>query len=65
MNPEPDPVLTIDDVADATGRHYRTVRSWLVADPQRLRGVKRGNRWYIRRSALKEFLDGDEHGATA
>lgn len=53
-----DPVLTIYDVAAETGRHYRTVREWLVADPPLLRGTKRGNRWYIRRSALDEFLGG-------
>lgn len=28
----------------------------MSAEPQVLRGVKRGNRWYIRRSALDEFL---------
>lgn len=53
-----DPVLSVYEVAAETGRHYRTVLGWLTADPQLLRGVKRGRRWYIRRSALTEFLDG-------
>lgn len=53
-----DPVLSVYEVAAETGRHYRTVLAWLNADPQLLRGVKRGRCWYIRRSALTEFLDG-------
>lgn len=56
---EPDPVLTIAEVAKLVGRNYYTVRDWLVADPQLLVGTKRGGRWYIRASAVEEFLRPD------
>lgn len=59
MAADPDPVLSLHEVADLVGRHYLTVRRWLAADPQLLRGTKRGNRWYIRRSAVEEFLGAD------
>lgn len=61
-----DAVLSVREVAQIVDRNYYTVRNWLVADPQVLRGTKRGGRWYIRRSAVKEFLDGPaEHPTTA
>lgn len=57
--PEPsqhDPVLDPHEVAAELRRTYPTVLTYLRSGE--LRGVKRGSRWYVRRSALNEFLDG-------
>jgi len=49
-----DPVLTAHQVADELGVHYQTVRGYILRGE--LRAAKRGNRWFIRRSWLEEFL---------
>lgn len=49
-----DPVLTAREVAEELGVHYQTLRSYII-DGQ-LQAVKRGNRWFIRRSWVDEFL---------
>lgn len=59
----PDVPLSVHEVAKIVNRNYYTVRAWLVADPQILRGTKRGGRWYIRRSAVEEFLGTDDRAA--
>jgi excisionase family DNA binding protein len=49
-----DPVLTAHQVADEIGVHYQTLRKYIL-DGQ-LKAAKRGNRWFIRRSWVEEFL---------
>lgn len=50
-----DEVLTAHDVAARLGVHYKTaLRSYIR--PGALRAVKHGNRWFIRREWLEEFL---------
>jgi excisionase family DNA binding protein len=49
-----DPVLTPHEVADELRVNYETLLDYL--HDGRLRGVKRGRRWFIRRSAVDEFL---------
>lgn len=51
---ETDPVLDPHEVAAELRRTYPTVLTYLRSGE--LRGVKRGSRWYVRRSALNEFL---------
>lgn len=50
-----DPVLTAHQVADVLGEHYKTVLRHIREG--RLRASKQGNRLFIRRSWLDEFLD--------
>lgn len=52
---EADEVLGPVDVARILDVHVQTVRSLIKS--RELRAVKRGNRYYIRRSWLEEFLD--------
>jgi excisionase family DNA binding protein len=49
-----DPVLTAHEVAEEIGVHYQTVRVYIRTGE--LKAAKRGNRWFIRRSWLEEFL---------
>ena len=47
--------LTVEDVADETGRAPSTVRGWLISNA--LRGYKLNNRdWRVPRAALGEYL---------
>lgn len=49
--------LTVEDVADETGRAASTVRGWLIDG--KLRGYKLNDRdWRIPWAALREYLDG-------
>ncbi len=50
-----DPVLNPHEVAEELGRNYETILAMLVRGD--LAGVKRGRRWYVRRSAVDDFLD--------
>lgn len=52
-----DPVLNPHEVAAELGVSYMTVLRSIKRGE--LRAVKRGNRLYIRRSALEAFLDPD------
>jgi excisionase family DNA binding protein len=52
-----DPVLSAREIAEFLGLNYETVLDYLAAG--KLRGVKRGKRWYIRQSALDAFLEPD------
>lgn len=52
-----DPVLSPYEVADELRRNYETVLRMIKRGE--LRAVKRGGRFYIRRSALEAFLDPD------
>ena len=54
-----DPVLTPHEVADELKVHYETVLDYLRGG--QIRGVKRGRRWFVRRSAVEEFLTPDAH----
>lgn len=49
-----DEVLTAHQVAELLGIHYQTLRKYIQRGE--LRAVKRGNRIYIRRSWVEEFL---------
>lgn len=49
-----DPVLTAHQVAEEIGVHYQTLRKYILGG--QLKAAKRGNRWFIRRSWLEEFL---------
>lgn len=49
-----DPVLTLHEVAAEIGVHYQTARDYVLAGE--LKAAKRGNRWFIRRSWVEEFL---------
>lgn len=53
--PAADPVLSPREVAAELGVNYETVLRSIKRGE--LRAVKRGNRFYIRRSALEAFLD--------
>jgi len=50
-----DPVLSAQQVADELGIHVKTLLRTHIR-PGRLPAVKRGNRWFIRRSWLEEYL---------
>lgn len=50
----PDPVITAQQAADEVGVHYQTLRRYVLSGE--LKAVKRGNRWFIRRSWLEAFL---------
>lgn len=52
-----DPVLSPHDIAAELNVPYERVLTHLRLGE--LRGVKRGRHWYVRRSALDEFLDPD------
>jgi excisionase family DNA binding protein len=52
-----DPVLSLQDVASELHLSRRTLERYLRDSV--IRGVKRGGRWYIRRSAVNAFLDPD------
>jgi excisionase family DNA binding protein len=54
---DPDPVLNPHQVADILGCNYETVLRHLRG--RTLDGVKRGNLWYIRQSAVDRFLASD------
>lgn len=57
---EPDPVLTLHDVAEELGRCYHTVLRYVrTPEESGLHGTKQVGRWYVRRSALDAFLDAD------
>ena len=48
--------LTVEDVADETGRSASTVRGWLISGA--LRGYKlNGRDWRVARAALEEYVD--------
>ena len=49
-----DPVHTAHEVADELGIHYQTLRKHMLSG--RMQAVKRGNRWFIRRSWVEAFL---------
>lgn len=49
-----DPVHTAHEVAEQLGVHYQTLRKYILAGE--LKAVKRGNRWFIRRSWVEAFL---------
>lgn len=49
-----DPVLNAHEVAEELGVHYKTVLKYIRAGE--LRVAKRGNRLFIRRSWVEEFL---------
>ena len=49
-----DPVYTAHQVAAELGVHYQTLRKYILAG--QLKAAKRGNRWFIRRSWVEEFL---------
>ncbi len=51
---DPDPVLTPHDVADILRRDYETVLDALNSGD--LLGAKKRGRWYIRSSAVDDFL---------
>ncbi len=59
----PDPVLNPQQVADELGVTVHTVREWLRLGE--LPGAKRGNRWFIRRSAVETFLQPETCHAVA
>lgn len=50
-----DPVLTAHQCAAELGVHYQTLRKYIRAGE--LRAAKRGNRLFIRRSWVDEFLN--------
>ncbi len=52
-----DPVLSPREVAQVLDRHYETVVRLIRRGE--LPAAKRGGRYYIRRSALEEFLNPD------
>ena len=55
--------LTVDEVADETGRAPSTVRGWLISGA--LRGYKFNNfGWRVPRAALREYLDTRSNQAT-
>lgn len=54
--------LTVEEVAEETGRAGSTVRGWLIAGE--LRGYKlNGRDWRVPRSALRDYLTGQTAGA--
>lgn len=56
MAPIPTRDLSVDEVAQDTGRAPSTVRGWLIAGA--LRGYKlNGRDWRVTRAALREYLD--------
>jgi excisionase family DNA binding protein len=55
--PVDDPVLSPHEVAEQLRKSYETVVRYLRRGE--LRGVKRGNCWYIRASAVEDFLRPD------
>jgi excisionase family DNA binding protein len=56
--------LTVEEVANETGRVPSTVRGWLLSGA--LRGYKLNNRdWRVPRSALHEYLEGQATEASA
>lgn len=55
-------VLTARETAEVLGIHYQVVIEHLARGD--LVGVKRGNRWYIRRTAVDDFLDPSWRPAT-
>lgn len=59
-----DPVLTAHQVADQMGIHYQTLLRYHIR-PGHLKAVKRGNRWYIRRSWFEEYLNPAQPGHVA
>lgn len=54
QRPPEDPVLSAHEVAAELRRTYPIVCCYLRSGA--LAGVKRGGRWYVRRSALDAFL---------
>ncbi len=50
-----EPLLSIADVADHTGKHPRTVHRWIKS--RRLRASRAGGQWLIRPEDLRRFLD--------
>lgn len=56
-------VLTPDEVAAVLRRPRRTVLDYL--NRGELKGVKRGQRWFIREEALDEFLAPDSDSPRA
>lgn len=52
--PKPDGVLFVEEVAAELRLNHKTVRRHISSG--RLPAVKQGGRWFIRRSALDEFL---------
>lgn len=58
-----DPVLSAHEIADELHVHYETALGYIRAG--HIPGVKRGKRWYVRRSALDAFLEPDTSRATA
>lgn len=55
MSAATDPVITAHEAAEEIGVAYCTVLDYLRSGV--LVGVKRGNRWYVRRSRLDQFLE--------
>ncbi|MFC5996900.1 helix-turn-helix domain-containing protein [Pseudonocardia hispaniensis] len=58
-----DPVLNPREVARELGVHYETVLRYIQTG--QLVGVKRGSRYFVRRSAVDAFLrpEPDDHAA--
>ena len=56
MSPSGGRDLTVEEVAEETGRAPSTVRGWLIEGD--LRGYKlNGRSWRVPRSALRQYLD--------
>ena len=50
--------LTVEEVAAETSRAPSTIRGWLISGALRGSYKLNGRDWRIRRSALREYLDG-------
>jgi excisionase family DNA binding protein len=58
MPTKPDPILTTREVAELLKIYYETVLDYIHTGE--LAAVKRGNRYYIRQSAVDAFLTPDD-----